>query len=123
MGPEQGAEEQPLCFSELRKTLVSPRGHLVPHKVVEWLMGKSLAQLVTQSQERRDACEAVISCYRNDRIEWFATPTEGGQASQALQPHHLTLTPEDLVLAEERTSKKDRQRIMEGQSTVLHHVI
>ena len=50
-GGKQDQAEQPLYYSERRKTLLSPRGHLVPNKVVEWRMGKGLFQLVVQSKE------------------------------------------------------------------------
>ena len=78
VGGERDQEEQPLIFSEARKTLQSPRGFLVPNKVVEWLMGKSLAQLVTLSKEGRNARKAVISCSGNDRVEWSETPAQDG---------------------------------------------
>ena len=81
VGGELDTEEQPLFYSELRKTLLSPRGHLVPNKVVEWLAGKSLVQLVTQSKERRDVCEAVIGHQGNDRVEWSQPPVQGGQVA------------------------------------------
>ena len=52
VGGKHEWEEQSLYDSERRKTILSSRGHLVPNKVVEWLTGKGLFQLVTQSKER-----------------------------------------------------------------------
>ena len=42
-------------------------------------MGKSLAQLVAESKERRGAYGAVRCCYRSDSVEWSVTPAHGGQ--------------------------------------------
>ena len=80
MGGEQDQEEQPLIYSENRKTLLSPCGHLGPNKVVEWLLGKSLPQLVTQSKERKEWRDEVVNVFKgSDRIEWCVPPAQGGQ--------------------------------------------
>ena len=83
-GGERDEAEQPLYYSELSKTFVSPRGHLVPNKVVEWLNGKGLFQLVTcpkeskECKEQRDAPGVVITSWEPLRIEWYG-PARGGQ--------------------------------------------
>ena len=77
VGGEQDGEEQRLYYSELLKTLTSPHGHIVPSKVVEWLNGKGLFQLVTCSREQRNAPEVVVAFYGPLRIEWY-TPAQSG---------------------------------------------
>ena len=61
---------QPLFYSELFKTLRSPEGHLVPNKVVEWLQGKGLTQLVSQTRAPRGDEQVQVVHDDVDSITW-----------------------------------------------------
>ena len=65
-----GGPPQPLFFSELAKTLISPEGHLVPNRVVEWLQGKGLSLLVAQTRDPYGVGRAHISHIDDCCVTW-----------------------------------------------------